>query len=161
MDDKPIVALDTSAINGLADDPDCAALIPEILARFHIRLSAASVGELIATPDAPRRSKLLALCKELMQSGDCIHNAYQLLQMVVRDFERPQAFDWRSVDIRFQEAEDGLRSGAVFDDGTSRSVRDENKEAKRKFEEFYEKFNPPYKEAFAQRNKARQPERLR
>lgn len=150
MDDKPIVAFDTSAINGLADDADCAALILEVRARFHARLSATSVGELIATPDAPRRSKLLALCKELMHSGDCVHNAYQLLQMLIRDFERPQQFDWRSVDVRFQEAEDGLRSGAEFDDGTSQSVREENKEAKRKFEEFYRGFNRLYEQAFAQ-----------
>jgi hypothetical protein len=122
MDDKPIVAFDTSAINGLADDPDCAALLSEIRASFHVRLNATSVGELIATPDAPRRSKFLALCKELMHSGDCIHNAYQLLQMLIRDFERSQDFDWRSVDVRFEEAEDVLRSGAAFDDGESRRV---------------------------------------
>jgi hypothetical protein len=150
MGDKPIVAFDTSAINGLADDLDCAALLPEIRANFHARLSATSVGELIATPDVPRRSKLLALCNGLMHSGDCIHNAYQLLQMLIRDFERVQEFDWRSVDVRFQEAEDVLRSGAAFDDGESQSVCEENREAKRKFEEFYRRLNPLCKQAFAQ-----------
>ncbi len=155
MDDKPIVAFDTSAINKLADDPDCAALLPEIRAGFHVRLSVTSAGELIATPDARRRSKLVVLCKELMHSGDCIHNAYQLLQMLIRDFEGSQGFDWRSVDVRFQEAEDVLRSGAAFDDGHSQTVREENKEAKRKFEGFYTGFNSLYGQAFAQRGATR------
>lgn len=155
MNDKIIVALDTSAINCLADDPDCDLLISEIFAALHVRLSVTAVGEIVATRDAPRRSKLLAICKELMQSGDCIHNAYQLLQILIRDFEKKQAFDWRSAHIRSQEAEDGLRSGAVADDGTSRAVRDESKEAKRKFEEFYEKFNGVYTQVFAQRGAIR------
>ena len=108
------------------------------------------MGELIATRDAARRSELLALCKKLMYSGDCIHNGYQLLQMLISDFERSQAFDWTSVDIRFQRAEDGLRNGAEFDDVQSQGVLKENREANRKFEKFYNQFNRSYKDAFLQ-----------
>lgn len=115
MDDNPILGLDTSAINWLLDDPNSTALLPKIRSRFHVRLSATAAGELIATPDAPRRSKLLALCKELVASGDCIHRAYELLQILIRDSEAsPTTFDWQSVDIRFQEAEDVLRNDAAF-----------------------------------------------
>jgi hypothetical protein len=155
MDDKPIVAFDTSAINQLSDDPDCAALLPRIRAGFHVRLSATGVGELIATPDAPRRSKLVALCKQLLHSADCIHNAYHLLQMLIREFEGSEDFDWQLVDVRFQQAEDDLRSGGTFNDSESQSVREENREAKRKFEEFYKRFNPLYRQAFAQRGATR------
>ena len=150
MDDKHIVGFDTSAINGLLDDPDSTVVLPKIISRFHVRLSAASAGELIATSDALRRSKLLALCQDLMQSGDCIHDAYQLLQILIRDYEASPTFDWQSVDIRFQDAENRLRSGAAFNDGESQSVRDENREAESKFEAFYKRFNSLYKDAFAQ-----------
>lgn len=37
MDDNPIIGFDTSAINELADDPDCAALLPKIRTSFHAR----------------------------------------------------------------------------------------------------------------------------
>lgn len=156
MDDNPILGLDTSAINWLLDDLNSAALLPTIRSGFHVRLSAASAGELIATPNALRRSELLALCKGLMQSGDCIHSAYQLLQILIRASEAsPTTFDWQSVDIRFQEAEDVLRNGVAFDDGESQSLRDENKEAKRKFEDFYKGFNSLYAQAFAEQGAAR------
>jgi hypothetical protein len=157
MDDKPIVGFDTSAMNELAGDRDCAALLPKIRAGFHVRLSVTAVGELIATPEAPRRSKLLALCGELMQSGDCIHNAYHLLQILVRAFEKSQAFDWRLVDVRFQEAENVLRSAGTFSDSESQSVLEENEEAKRRFEEFYKRLNPLYRQVFAQRGATRPP----
>lgn len=150
MDNKPIASLDTSAINRLTDDPDRASLLPNILGRFDIRLSFTVASELVATKDAPRRSNLLAVCKELMHSGDCIHNAYNLLRILISAFEGSQNFDWQRVDVRCQEAEDILRSGSAFDDGESQSMRDENKEDKCKFEEFYRLFTHRYNEAFAQ-----------
>lgn len=155
MDGIPIVGFDTSAINELVDDPNRAVLLPKVRSRFHVRLSAAAAGELIATPDALRRSRLMALCKELMQSGDCIHNAYQLLQMLIRDSEASPTFDWQLADIRFQEAEGVLRTGAVFNDSESQSLRDENKEANRKFEDFHRRFSPLYAQAFTEQGAAR------
>lgn len=150
MNEKTIVAFDTSAINSLADDPNCTVLLPKICSGFHVLLSATSAGEMIAAPDALRRSKLLALCKELMQSGDYIHNAYHLLQILACDFEVSPTFDWRLVNIKFQEAKDQLRNGTAFDDSESQSVRDENREDKSKFEAFYKRFHPLYDHAFAQ-----------
>lgn len=155
MDDNPIIGFDTSAINGLLDDPNSTVMLPEIRARFHVRLNFTSLAELTATPNALRRSKLLALCKDLMRSGDCIHNAYQLLQILIHDSEASPTFDWQAVDIRFQKAEDVLRNGVAFDDGESQSLRDENKEAKRKFEDFYKRFNSLYAQAFAEQGTAR------
>lgn len=155
MDDKPIVTFDTNAANQLADDPDCAAMLPKICAGFHVRLSVTAVGELIATPDAPHRSKLVTLCDQLLRSGDVIHNAYQLLQILIREFEGSEHFDWRLVDVRFQQAEDDLRSGKTFSDSESQSVREENREAKRKFEGFYKRFTPLYQRAFTQRGATR------
>ncbi|HVB32755.1 MAG TPA: hypothetical protein VNJ52_00060 [Patescibacteria group bacterium] len=155
MDDKHIVGFDTGAVNKLADDPDRAILLPKIRSGFQVRLSATSASELIATADALRRSKLLTLSKELMRSGDCIHSAYQLLQMLIRDSEVSLPFDWRLVDIRFQEAEDVLRNGVAFDDSESQSLRDENRQAKDKFEDFHRRFNSLYAQALAEQGATR------
>ena len=42
-DNRPIITFDTSAINRLADDPDCEALIDGLGVGFHPRLTFTSV----------------------------------------------------------------------------------------------------------------------
>ncbi len=55
MDNRPIVILDTSAINRLLDEPDSPSLVSRLMKDMHVRFSFTSLSEVISTTIGERR----------------------------------------------------------------------------------------------------------
>jgi hypothetical protein len=102
--ENPILTLDTSGINRLADDPDSGALVAGLTVGFHVRLTFTSVSEIVQSRDRERRGRLLRLCRLLLGSGDCIDLQHELIRKMVVAFEGSPSFDWRTVLVEFPEA---------------------------------------------------------
>src|SRR5271168_639614 len=123
--ENPILTLDTSAINHLADDPESEALIAALTAGFYVRHSFSSVSEVIATTDPVRRSQLIAVWTRLLSSGDCIDPQHEVIRKMVSRFEAPAPFDWATVDVRFIEVESEILRAEVFTDELAAQEREE------------------------------------
>lgn len=121
---KPVLIFDTSAINGLADDRDSAALMAGIQTAFMVRLTAQSVAEIIATTDAGRRDRLLSVCQALLRSGECIQHFNEIIKHLLCLFDSGAPFQWDRVDIRAHDAEDAVVRRELNDDILSSEQRD-------------------------------------
>ena len=67
---KPALGFDTSGINAVAGDPDSVALTAVIEAGFMPRLNATNIEEIVATPDAGRRSGRRGIGKTFVDMFD-------------------------------------------------------------------------------------------
>jgi hypothetical protein len=156
MGNNPILALDTSAINRLADDPSCEALIKGLTAGFSVRLTFTSINEVAQTSGAERRGRLVEVCKQLLTSGDCLLPVGELLQKLVRAFDTDTAtFEWCKVDVRLDEAvEAAVRSAAISDD-LSEAAREEAGPMKQLFESMLRNTKPAFDKVRAANPSAR------
>lgn len=147
--ENPILTLDTSAINHLADDPESEALIAGLTAGFFVRHSFSSVSEVIATTDPVRRSQLIAVWTRLLSSGDCIDPQHEVIRKMVSRFEAPAPFDWATVDVRFIEVESEILRAEVFTDELAAQEREESRALKKRFHDGFDKAKPAFDKLFA------------
>jgi hypothetical protein len=113
---KPIVAFDTSTLNRLAKDDDPEPFIAEILARFDVRLTDMSIGEIYATKKPEKREELNAVCRRFLNAGgQCLLPAHWIIGFLMLQFHKdPLAFDWRGVQVRFREVEKVINEGTIL-----------------------------------------------
>lgn len=145
MENKPILTPDTNTISGISNAPDWEDQIVRLASRFQFRLTFTSISELVATQDMKCRSKLGAVCKRLLESGDCIDPQDKIMEKMVAQFERPEPFDWKSVDVGLPEARQVILNGVPFTDEDSAKQLEENKEAKAGFKRYLSEIQPPAK----------------
>lgn len=156
MEERPILTLDTSAINKLADDPNLEALIAGLKSGFFIRLTFTNVEEAVATTSAEPRRKLLDICGRLLSCGDCIDPPGELLTRLIASFEDLALFDWRGVDVRlFPEAEQQIAGQGNFPDSLAKMVREEARTYSRAFDKVYADAKPNFDTVFAARPNGR------
>lgn len=159
MGDKPILMLDTSAINHLADDSHRDALISSLISGFFLRLTFTSIDEVAATSDNEKRDRLLYVWRRLLQTGECLLPGKELLQKLVESFRHNScAFVWSLVDVRLdQDVEARLRDGSIGDigDDNSSTVRQENKDSNERFEKILEQARPAFTKVFEANPNAR------
>ncbi len=149
MGDKPILTFDTSGINRLADDSERDILINRLQSGFSLRLTFTSIDEVAQNSGGERRNRLLRLCKKLLASGDCLLPIGELLQKLIRAFEKdPSAFEWNRVEVRLTEAEEKAFRGADVADALSEAVRREAAVPKRRFEQLYAEAKPAFDRVF-------------
>lgn len=148
-DNRPILTFDTSAINRVADDPDCEALIDGLGVGFHPRLTFTSVGEIIATANRDRRESLLRVCKRMLSVGDCIDPQHEIIRKMIEGFEADATLDWTEVYVRFPEAEQEIIRSETFDDELSKQEREEARQHDREFSQVYEGAKAPFDRLFA------------
>jgi hypothetical protein len=135
---KPTAAFDTSTLNRLAQDDNPEPFIAEISARFDVRLTEMSIGEIYATKKPVKREKLNVVCRRFLSAGgQCLHPAHWIIGFLIRQFHKdPLAFDWRGVQVRFREVE------WVIDEGTilgNEELVSEQRSANRELQDEFEK----------------------
>jgi hypothetical protein len=103
----PVVIFDTSALNklikgGQSSEPHLAALN----CGFDVWLTAMNVEEIIATPVAETREKLVAGLQRLLISGRCVWPPHWILTLLCSAHTaNPNTFDWRRSNIEGKEYE--------------------------------------------------------
>lgn len=148
MGRKPLLTLDTSAINRLADDSETDALLMGIPSGFSVRLAFTSLEEIVATSRGERRDALQAVWKRLLSSGDCLLPFGELLRKVAQSFENSSQFDFASVDVRLSEAEELVAHQSLFGDEVSGTVWKEAREMNRRFDKVFAKVQPAFDKVF-------------
>lgn len=112
MSEKPVLALDTSALNRLAKDSDSEPFIAAILSGYSICLLEMSFEEALATPDVNIRKKLVSVCSRLLGVGYCILPAHWLFDMHIKTFHHnPTSYEWRKVAVRANFIEEEIQRG--------------------------------------------------
>src|SRR5258706_10460785 len=116
--DVPIVTFDTSAHNRLVDDGlRSEPIIAGIKSRLWFRFAGLSVEELFACPD-PKREALFTSCRDLQRGpSECLLPSNLLIeQLILRHFQDPKTFDWKTVDVRWPDCEIAIRNPDFFRD---------------------------------------------
>jgi len=145
---RPILTLDTSAINHLADDSDCETLLARISAGFHVRLSFTCVSEVISPEDRDRRERLLSVTRSLLAGGDCIDPQHEIIRKMVARFEEDPSFDWREVAVDFPEAQVEIAGNLNFDDELAKEERESSRSLEAQFAEVFEIAKPAFDRLF-------------
>lgn len=156
MESKPILTFDTSAINRLADDPVHEALINGLASGFFVRLTFTSINEVAQNSCDERRDSLFQVCNVLLASGDCLLPVGELLQKMIRAFDRDTAtFEWHGVDVGLDgDVEAAVRSAVISDD-LSAAARDEAEPMKQLFKRIFDDTKPAFDKVFAANSSAR------
>jgi hypothetical protein len=134
-----VLIWDTSAINGLLDDPDRSDLIARMKDAGTIhRIPFYVLDEIAANQRAERRSNLLAVCRELKSESEMILllSPWHVIEAGVRMFWEAGNLDWEILFGRIPEYEEALTSGHLFDDELARVQKDQNRINLQRFEEY-------------------------
>lgn len=144
MKEQPILTLDTSAINRLADDPDSQPLMEGLRSGYFVRLTFLSIEEVVATTVGNRRHQLFGVCKRLLSSGDCIDPPDELLEKLIASFEESAPFNWQDVDVSFPEAQQTMARLENVSDELSEVVRAGAQSKARTFDQLYANAKPNF-----------------
>lgn len=142
------LSFDTSAVNALADCPDCAALLAGVRSGYFTRLTFLSVSEPLATSDPARRKKLFEILNTLRLNGECLEAHQWILTELVRNHRKFGSSRWDSLDLRFAECEDGI-ARRDFSDRDSEDERKSAVETDAEFSGVFENARPAFEKAFA------------
>jgi hypothetical protein len=138
MCQKPALVFDTSVLNALADDGDLASLVAGLRAAYVVCLSGLNISEIVANRDSDRRKQLLGLCRLFLGEGPCLVPHHWIIERMVAQYNSAQSFNWKSVDVRFHEAEiDVARQGIVHD----AVAREEREHLRQHDEDLFEHLN--------------------
>ncbi len=149
MENNPILTFDTTGINRLVDSPEREALIKGLAAGYSLRLTFTNVDEVAQNSDGERRARLLHVCKQLLQHGDCLIPIGELLRKLILTFENaPATFEWSRVDVRLTEAVEQVFLRADVTDVLSETVRQESAACKKKFDQIYMEAKPAFESVF-------------
>jgi hypothetical protein len=114
---RKIIIPDTSVMNHLVDDSEYEAIRAALNAAFVVFIPETVIGELVATTDGEKRSRLLNASRALISNGQFIHSFAVLVKNMERTFDaNPQQFDWRRTPIQFHEAGSYLAHNIVSDE---------------------------------------------
>ncbi len=116
--DFPIVTFDTSAHNRLVDDGLRAEpILTKINSELWFRFAGLSVEELSASSD-PKREELFTSCRRLQNGpNECLLPTNLLIeQLVLGHSNKPAAFDWKTVNVRWSDCERAIRNPEFFAD---------------------------------------------
>jgi uncharacterized protein with PIN domain len=83
-----IVCFDTSAINHLANDPDCAKLAQRMATDVETYITALNVVEISKTANSNRRETLRKICEQLAANREPLALPNELLENVARAFQQ-------------------------------------------------------------------------
>src|SRR5438045_3300767 len=87
---------DTSAINMLAADVDCDAIIKALGLLYRIGITETAISEIIATEDEIHRKTLLDVVKRLVAHGNCIMPFNWIAEEQAKAYQRDSVgYDWK------------------------------------------------------------------
>jgi hypothetical protein len=134
FDSRPILMLDASGVNSLADDPHSEAMIAGLKSGYFVRFPFTIVSEIIASSSGERRKQLLRVCRRLLASaGDCIEPYDEIFKIMVLRFEQSLPLGLQYVNLRMQEAEKEIFRQENFDDETAAQEREHNRSQEKVF----------------------------
>lgn len=145
---RPILTLDTSGINWLADDLDSDALMAGLTAGFHPRITFTSLSEVVQNQNPKRRRALLRICKFLLASGDCIDPQHEIIRKMVVACEESPSFDWRAVAVDFPEARAAIGTKENIHDELAEQEREEARTLEKQFIKTYDDAKPAFDRLF-------------
>ena len=147
MQKRPIVIFDTSVHNRLLKDGlESEAIFAALESGYLVRLAAISIDELIATPDAEMRLRLLATAGRLRQHemSDCLHPQNEMLRLLIPAYEaNPQTFDWCRVTVSSREYEKEISARKFSsDDALAAEQRQHISETRKEFNAVWSNARP-------------------
>lgn len=159
--DIPIVSFDTSTHNALVNDSARAEVVLAALrSGLYFRFVSLSIDEMVATADSTKRAALFTYCARI-QAGlsECIYPHNELTtRMVVEHHKNPAAFNWKTLDVKAREYEQGIRNRElVADEELSAEQRADLKTRSREYEDMWASLNPELKEVFKKHGEAPPP----
>jgi hypothetical protein len=134
-----VLIWDTSAINGLLDDPDRTDFIARMNGAGAIhRIPFYVLDEIAANQSADRRSRLLEICRELKSESEMILllSPWHVIEAGVRMFWEVGKVDWEILLGPITEYECALASGHLFDDDLAKIQKNQNRINLRRFDEY-------------------------
>jgi hypothetical protein len=147
---KPILALDTSAINMLAREKDFQALAAGLTTAYFTRLTGSNISELIATTKPERRVRFLDTCQRLLASGQCIDPFNWIVEKHTKAFDQnPKQYDWKTVNVGNRVIEQEIIQRTLFDDELARQEKEGAKKAKESFENMFCSMRPSFDGIFS------------
>ena len=154
MTPKPSVIFDTSSWNQLLKDPQSSSVASSIKNGFFIRVTATSVLEIAATPQAALRKELLSLCRSMVD--DCLHPPNWITDALICSFEQSQnTFDWWNVLIEWPELQQKLATPDFFDNEIAGVTRAELRGREQQFGDLFSLGRKPIEETFRQSEEER------
>lgn len=159
--DFPIVSFDTSAYNELVkDSPRAEIVLAALKSGLYFRFVSLSIDEMVATADPTKRAALLTYCARIQDGlSECIYPHNELTKrMVLEHHKNPAAFNWKTVDVKAWEYEQGIRDRElVSDEELSAEQKAAQKTQSNEYEDLWAGLNPELKEVFKRHGEAPPP----
>lgn len=149
MTDRKRLIFDTTAINRFAEDTKSAhPLIAGLISGYIVRVTATNIEESIATENAAKRDRLLAVCKELIkgQGGEIIRPFHWITEELIARFEKTGAANWENAALRLPAYEREIALREVVDDEVSAQERAHAASVKATFETVFTDARPHFED---------------
>jgi hypothetical protein len=139
---------DTSAINKLAADVDCVAIVRTLGLLYMVGITETSLSEIIATPDEVDRLKLLNVLKRLLSCGKCIMPFNWIIEEQAKAYQQASSgYDWRRLNVRVRMAEEEIARQEVLHQ-LSEQTRGEMKQWNKQFQQIFRAAKPAFQNLF-------------
>ena len=134
---KRKLIFDTSAVNKLAAEVNCGAIIHALGLLYRILMTETAISEIAATRDETRRKALLDVVKRLLAHGDCIMPFNGIIEEQAKAYQRDSAgYDWKRLDLRLPAlGEEVARQEFIHD--MSEQIRTEMRERETQFVDIF------------------------
>jgi hypothetical protein len=150
--DTPIVSFDTSSHNRLVEDgPLSEPVLAGLKSGLSFRFVGLSIDEMVATTNPAKRAALFAYCSRIQDGlSECIYPHNELIKrMVVEHHKNPDAFNWKTVDVKAREYERAIRTRELVDDEALSAEQKADLKARRKeYEDMWAGLRPELEEVF-------------
>jgi hypothetical protein len=147
---KPILVLDTSAINQLTAEKDFPAFAAGLTTAYSIRITGSNISELVATTESEKREQLLDTCKRLLASGDCIDPFAWIVEKHAKTFDQDSKhYDWKKVNVRNGNFEREIIERTLLADELARQEKESATETTNSFERTFTSMRPGFDEIFS------------
>ena len=150
---KPTVIFDTSGINCLMKNSNGQEIIERLSRSHYVRITETSISELSATPDADDRKKLIDVCEQLMEFGECLLPHQEIMhEMAECNWRYKSRFLWEEVEARSPDLENEIKRRKFLSqddlaEESSKYAKTQKKTFKQIFRDSLEKFRDDFEEA--------------
>jgi hypothetical protein len=142
------LVFDTSAINMLAADVDCDAIIKALGLLYRIGITETAISEIIATEDEIHRKALLDVVKRLLAHGNCIMPFNWIIEEQAKVYQRDSVrYDWKRLNVRVPAAEEEV-ARQEFMHSMSEQTRREMKEWGKQYLNIFRDAKPAFQSLF-------------
>ena len=151
MDQRKKLIFDTSGINALTDDPECEVMLRGVQSAYLIGITETALSEIAANADEARRIQLLGTVERLLKFGMCIIPFHVIVEeQAKRYLANQEAYDWRTVDVRFPEAEGEVVRQKIIHE-VSKQARQELHQWEKGFRNIFSNAKPAFQNLFEAR----------